>query len=135
MNKKILLDSNILVYALEESNPYHQKAKALILNPNLDFFVTTKNISEYFAVCSKLNIPFDKTWAFYGSLCQNAGILFPNQTSLGIFDGLLNKYQPRGNRVYDMEIVSTALANGIPEIRIVNVKDFSGVTEIVVSSL
>ncbi|MEQ1746967.1 MAG: hypothetical protein ABMA02_16160 [Saprospiraceae bacterium] len=83
MNKKILLNSNILVYALEETNPYHQKAETLILNPNLDFFVTTKNISEYFAVCTKLNIPFDKTWAFYGSLCQNAGILFPNQTSLG----------------------------------------------------
>jgi len=135
MNRKILLDSNILVYALEQSNPYHQKAEALILNAGFDFFVTTKNISEYFAVCSKLDVPSDKSWSFYESLCLNAEILFPTQTSLGIFETLLKKYQPRGNRVYDIEIVSIALANGISEICTVNVKDFSGVTEITVAPL
>jgi len=84
MKNKVLLDSNILVYALEDSNPFYDKASAVCLDIHLDLFVTTKNISEYFAVCSKLNVPFEKSWLFYQSLCKNATLLFPNTTSLAI---------------------------------------------------
>jgi outer membrane PBP1 activator LpoA protein len=71
----------------------------------------------------------------YQDIRRNTTLLFPTDTSLNILEELLKKYQPRGNRIYDMGIVSIALANGIPEIRTVNVKDFSGVTEISVASL
>jgi hypothetical protein len=50
--------------------------------------------------------------------------------ALQFLNRLLQKYQPHGNRIYDVEIVSIALANGVGEIRTANIKDFAGISEI-----
>lgn len=131
----IFLDTNVLLYALDKGSPYHTSASSLLKNPNLNFFVTTKVISEYFAVCSKLGVLLSDAFVLYRSVSQNAKILFPGNSSLAIFEQLLQKYQPKGNRVFDLEIVSVAVANQIPEIATVNLKDFSGITEITVRPL
>jgi len=47
----------------------------------------------------------------------------------------LQKYQPKGNRVFDLEIVSIAVSNQALEISTVNAKDFAGVIEIAVRPL
>ncbi len=135
MKTKIWVDSNIFVYAYDANSGFHADAVAFLSTPNFDFYTSTKNISEYFAVLSKQNAPFDKVFRFYQDILQNCTMVFPTKTSLAIFENLLKKYQPRGNRVFDLEIVSMAIASGIPEICTVNVKDFSGVVEITVSSL
>lgn len=135
MKTKILIDTNIFVYAYDGTSAFHRDAVGFLSDPSVDFFSTTKNLSEFFAVLSKMNQPFDKVFRFYQDIRRNTTLLFPTNTSLNVFEDLLKKYQPRGNRVYDLEIVSIALANGISEIRTVNVKDFSGVTEVLVASL
>ena len=131
----VLLDTNVLVYAIDKGSPFHAQASALLNNQNFNFFIPTKVISEYFAVCSKLGIVFSDALVLYRSVCQNTQILFPNANSLAIFERLLQKYQPKGNRVFDLEIVSIAVANQVPEIATVNVKDFAGIAEIAVRPL
>lgn len=131
----ILLDTNILVYAIDKGSPFHLQAVALLHNQNFNFSVTTKVISEYFAVCSKLGIALSDAFTLYRSVCQNTQILFPTANSLAIFEGLLQKYQPKGNRVFDLEIVAVAVANQVPEIATKNVQDFAGITEIAVRPL
>lgn len=133
--KTSVLDTNILLYALDEDSEYHQAAKALLEDESCDLFLTTKTISEYFAVASKLNIPLEKAMIFYRSFCENAQILFPNLNSLIVFEDMLQKYQPRGNRVFDLEIAALAIAHEMDEIRTVNTKDFADVTEIAVRSI
>ncbi len=135
MKTNILVDSNILVYAYDMNSSFHDRAVALLSNPSFKFHIGTKNITEFFAVLSKMKAPFDKIFIFYSDTVRNSTILFPDTTSLLIFERLMQKYQPRGNRVFDMEIVSIAIANGIQEIHTFNVKDFEGVTEITVVSL
>jgi predicted nucleic acid-binding protein len=130
MKTEVLLDTNILIYALDKTNAYHSQAVALLNNNDYLFTVTTKNIAEYFAVCSKLQIPLAQALLFYRSLCQNAKILFPNEASLIIFEQLIEKYQPKGNRVFDIEIISVALAHGVSDIVTVNLKDFDAIKEI-----
>lgn len=61
MKTEVLLDTNILIYALDKTNPYHIQAVALLNNEDYTFTVTTKNIAEYFAVCSKLHISLAQT--------------------------------------------------------------------------
>ena len=131
----VILDTNVLIYALDATSPFHADAMALLHDPSLNFFLASKNVSEYFAVCSKVGIDFAKAFGFYRQICQNALVLFPDSTSLAVFEKLLQKYQPKGNRVFDIEIVSVAVANHIPEVATVNVKDFSGVSEITVRPL
>jgi predicted nucleic acid-binding protein len=112
------------------SSPFHKKCAALLQEPSVSLYICTKTISEYFAVCSKLNIEFSKSVVFYQTFCRNSTILFPDAHSLFIFEGLVSKYNPKGNRVYDIEIASIALAHEINEIATLNVADFSGISEI-----
>ncbi|MBI5916364.1 MAG: PIN domain-containing protein [Bacteroidetes bacterium] len=130
MKIKILLDTNILLYALDVASQYHASVTKILTDPSSELFTTSKNISEYFAVCSKLNIPFSDSLIFYRSVCENARILFPDAGSLAIFETLLQKYQPKGNRVFDLEIVAIGLANQLTTIATANFKDFIGITEI-----
>lgn len=93
-------------------------------------FITTKNISEFFAVCSKLKLDFDKTFGFYADIKEYFTILKPDDLSLSKFEILLKKYQPKGNRVYDIEIVSIMLANNLKRIITANIIDFIDISEV-----
>ncbi|MBK8563132.1 MAG: hypothetical protein MUC59_14150 [Saprospiraceae bacterium] len=132
---KKLVDSNILVYAYDANSAFHQRAVTFLTNPGFDYYLTTKNITEYFAVLSKMNEPFPKVWQFYQSAMANCTLLYPTPSSHAIFETLLQKYQPKGNRIYDLEIASIAIANQIPDIGTHNVKDFDGIAEINVHPL
>jgi predicted nucleic acid-binding protein len=132
---KKLVDSNVLVYAYDANSAFHQQAVVFLTNPNFDYYFSTKNITEYFAVLSKMGEPFAKAWQFYESASANCTLLFPTPASHAIFETLLQKYQPKGNRIYDLEIVSIAIANQIPDIGTHNVKDFDSIAEINVHPL
>lgn len=126
----ILLDTNVLIYAFDESSEFHQKSVELFKNEENKLFVATKNIFEFFAVCSKLNINIHKTLGFYADIKANCEILKPNDYSLSIFESLIRKYNPRGNRVYDIEIVSLMLTNGLTKVATANLCDFNDIDEI-----
>lgn len=126
----VLIDTNVLIYGLDKSSLYHQPAAAILTLPDLDLFVTTKNISEFFAVTSKLKLPVKVCQEFYKDLKINTTILFPTEESLTIFEQLTRHYHPIGNQVYDMEIVSIMLANEVTQVATFNHKDFKGIKEI-----
>ncbi|WNJ17215.1 PIN domain-containing protein [Pontibacter sp. G13] len=132
---KVLLDTNVLIYALDAQSRYFQSAKRILTEPNYDLFLTTKVISEYFAVCSKMSVPFDLALGFFSELREHAIILFPDNTSLTYFEDLIRTHQPRGNRVFDLEIVSIAIAHQIAQIATANTSDFRLFSEISVLSL
>jgi predicted nucleic acid-binding protein len=127
---KLLIDTNVLIYAMDENSPFNTSAALMLQNPNLSLHITTKNISEFFSVCTKLNVPQASAFKFYYDLKNNATVLFPDTDSLRLLEVLLEKYNPKGNRVFDMEIVSIMLANGINKIATFNTKDFVDIDEI-----
>jgi len=127
---KILLDTNILLYAFDKSSKYHKKSIEFFENTQDKVYISTKNISEFFSVCSKLNFNLSKTLGFYEDIKANFTILTPCDNSLIKFESLIKKYNPRGNRVYDIEIVSIMLANGLKIIATANIVDFEGIDEI-----
>jgi predicted nucleic acid-binding protein len=131
----ILVDTNVLIYAFDETSDFYKKAAELLQNEDVNLFVSTKNISEFFAVCSKLKLDFSKTFGFYQDLKDNVEILKPTDNSLNHFENLIQKYKPKGNQVYDIEIASMMLANDIKRIATVNTKDFINVSEIEIYDL
>ncbi len=118
---KILLDTNALIYALDRSSSFHENAKNLLEQENCEFYITTKNISEYFAVCTKLNFNKQNIWGFYHELTENCQLLTPTASSIKIFEQLLQKYEPTGNRIYDVEIASVMLDNNINKLATANI--------------
>jgi predicted nucleic acid-binding protein len=69
----------------------------------------------------------NKAKAFFDDLLQNATVLYPNPLSLQNFKALLLKYKPKGNRVYDVELVSIMMSYEIRNIATLNESDFSGI--------
>jgi len=42
---KILVDTNVFIYAFDESSQFHKKTVAILENEENELFTTTKNIS------------------------------------------------------------------------------------------
>lgn len=126
----LVLDTNILIYALDKDSIFHSKSKEILENATFNRFITTKSITEYFAVCSKLDYELEKVIAFYDEIERNISFLFPSKESLIIFTELIEKYKPRGNRIFDIEIVSVMLANDVKNLATFNIDDFKNITEI-----
>lgn len=131
----VLLDTNVLIYAMDEGSVYQKVANTILLNPDYNLFITTKNISEFFAVTSKHKIDLQLCSSFYAEVKANVNILFPTLTSLLIFERLIQQYQPKGNVVFDIEIVSIMLDNGINQIATFNQKDFIAISEVQILKL
>lgn len=127
---KIVIDTNVLIYGRDQNSAFHQDAVEILTDNSVEIYVTSKIISEYFAVCTKFGISEGDIWSFYEELKRNASILFPNPESISHFEDILKRYKPVGNRVFDMEIVSVMMANGISKLATANVKDFQEIIEI-----
>ncbi len=128
---KVLLDSNVLLYAMDRSSKYHIASIGILENENYELFVSTKNIAEIFSVCSKIDI--DKTLVLRfleNTILKIATLLYPNKESFNNFIEIIKKYNIKGNQVYDMEIASIMLTNGINTIATFNHKDFKAISEI-----
>ena len=126
----VLTDTNVLVYGIDQKSKFNKAACDILNNKDNNLFVTTKNISEYFSVCTKLQMEKDVIWGFYNDIKENITVLFPDTKSLDFFETLIKKYNPIGNQVYDIEIVSVMLANKIKRIATFNEKDFNNIKEI-----
>ncbi len=127
---KIGIDTNIFIYAMDKSSIHHKNCVNILNDIENDLCTSTKNISEYFAVCTKINVNRDKMYSFYQEIKNNIKIFYPTKKSLEIFEFLNKKYKPKGNRVYDIEIVSIFLSKNINKIATINRKDFKNIIEI-----
>lgn len=131
MTDRIVADTNVLIYYLDKSSVHHKKAVSIIENPIYIVCITTKNISEFVAVLSKdPDISYETILNEFENLLVSSLVLCPSPESIKAFKELLKKYQPKGNRVYDLEIVSIAITQGITKIATLNINDFKNVEEI-----
>ncbi len=127
---KIGVDTNIFIYALDSSSPHHNKCDGFLKSLENELFITTKNISEYVAVCTKIGVDRVTMNGFYAEIKKNATILYPNKQSLNRFEQLNEAYKPRGNRVFDVEIAAILTTNNVSKLATVNIDDFKNIKEI-----
>lgn len=135
---KILVDTNILIYLIDEDSRFHYKSRHFIFNTTHDLYITSKNVSEYLVVLTRGEpaiMSLDEAMTLVNELSFIFKILYPNQQSFKIFEKLLHKYSPKGLRIHDFEIVSIALMAQINQIATLNTKDFKEIKEIQVLSL
>ena len=53
---KILVDTNVLIYALDKNSLFYDRAVKILTKTDTIIYLTSKNISEFFAVCTKLKV-------------------------------------------------------------------------------
>lgn len=130
---KVLVDTNILVYGIDEDSAFFKRARKILEQDKYQLVTTSKNLIEFLAVTTKpsgYNLNNDTALEIVEEIIQGIDIVYPTQESMAIFLDFMNRYQPGGLKVHDFEIISIGLANGIHEVATFNSKDFKSVKEI-----
>lgn len=130
---KLFLDTNVLVYGIDEDSRFFSQARSLIGNPNNELYTSSKNLIELLSVTTRgPNAPLkiQDALSVMDDYASALSILFPNPQSLVIFRHLISKYNPAGLKIHDFEIMSIAIANKIQQLATFDTKDFRQVEEI-----
>ena len=129
---KLLLDTNALIYSIDEGSKYFNKAQKLFSEP-FELCTTSKNLSEFLAVVTripKIPLPLNDASLIVEDFINVMTIYYPTQESFLTFQDLIRKYKPSGLQIHDYEIVSIGLANQTTTIATFNEKDFKKIKEI-----
>ena len=130
---ELLLDTNILVYAIDEDSEFFTKSRSILSKTDCELCTTSKNLAEFLAVTTRgQNAPLsmDNALEVIEDYVAVLTVFFPNVQSFATFRELLSRYQPTGLKVHDFEIISIALAHNVSQIATFNTKDFRRVEEI-----
>ena len=124
----MIIDSNILIYAINADSPKNKKAQKFLKENLKDLEVTHQNILETIRVLThqKFSKPMKPKLALAAiqAIVQACRIISPTQTTYYLWLELINKYILSGNRIFDAYLAATALSNGINIIVTDNVADF-----------
>src|SRR5690625_459287 len=135
---KILVDTNILVYGIDEDSAFFKRAREILEQEKYQLVTTSKNLIEFLAVTTKTsgyNLENNTALEIIEEIIQGIEIVYPTQESMAIFLDLMNRYQPKGLKVHDFEIISIGLAHEIQKVATFNTKDFKSVKEITLAGI
>lgn len=141
-NKNYLIDTNILLYAINEDSAFNDTATTLLR----DFqrgkyrgFVSTQNILEFKRVVThdvfKKKINYAKINDLLEIWLGFLTVVYEDKTAWIEYKKLEGKYKPTGNMIFDAWIVATMIANNLDKIITVNHRDFVKFLEIKVIAL
>ncbi len=127
-NKTILVDSNIIVYALNRSSPKQVAAQAFLQAHVSQLAVAQQNICEAFRVLTYQKFPNPmpplaaiKAISAIAEACQ---VIAPDQGTYHLALALVQKHQLTGDKIFDAYLAATAILAGVPTIATDNTKDF-----------
>ena len=130
----MLIDSNVLIYAINTRSPKHGLAKEFLVENSRNLHVAHQNILETIRVLTHTKFAFpmkikNAIEAIEGIL-RACTVISPDYRTHQIALRLIAKYKLSSNHVFDAYLVATALSNSIDTIATDNIRDFKKFTEI-----
>jgi predicted nucleic acid-binding protein len=134
----MLLDSNILIYALNSSSPKCAAAQTFIRQNCSQAVVAQQNIFEAIRVLThpKFSAPFKPKQAVKAvtAISSQLQIIQPAFETTQLTVELIKKYRVTGSQIFDAYLVATALNSGVEQIVTDNTKHLKIYREIEVSN-
>jgi toxin-antitoxin system PIN domain toxin len=136
----ILLDTNVLVYAVDSEARLHAACREVVsraMSGRLGAVVVPQVLMEFFAVVTsarRVQSPLsaaDAT-AQVTDWRQSIRVRYPTQRCLEEWAVMTEQLRPVGLEVHDVFLAAQMLAHGIREICTVNAGDFAGIEGITV---
>ena len=137
MVDKVFIDTNVLVYLSDEKSKFYEDAykKFMVLLSEKELWFSYQVIREFSVILSRsgriLNplAPSELVkavikWKKVLKVCDENKVV--NERLMK----LIEKYEIKGKRIHDANIVATMLSNGIKKIFTYNVDDFKNFAEI-----
>ncbi len=94
MNSSLLVDTNILIYAIDADSKFHEKAQELLLNPEYELYTTSKNITEFLVVLTRtksVRLDVIVILKILRNILSNFIVLYPSKETSRKFEELLKK--------------------------------------------
>ncbi len=139
-NGRILLDANLLVYALYKDAPQYSDARYILeqtQDESAALCVSSQVLAEFYSIITnpkRVTAPFTSVEALreVEKLCSAPGLsVLPMPVDVvARWIALLRRHPVARKRVFDLQLVATMLANGVERIYTFNVKDFRPFPEI-----
>lgn len=131
----MLIDSNILIYALNSASPKHHAAQEFLQSQKQLIFAQ-QNVFETLRILThaKFPNPFPVNEAIIAlrNIIEGATILTPTFETPELSFGLMQKYRIRGSEIFDAYLVATAISNGVKRIATDNTQHLKKYAEITV---
>jgi predicted nucleic acid-binding protein len=127
--KKVLLDTNILLYADDMFSVNHTICNKLIQSKNYQFFVTDSILYEYYRVLTSNNAKFSKikkadVVESLEIFASNFTVLYSSENSLFSVIELCKNEDARSGAIFDVAISAVAFVNEMDAICTYNGKDY-----------
>ncbi len=130
----MLVDSNVLVYAVNRSSPKHKIAQFFLQNNTGDLEVAHQNILEALRVLTHPKFPspmkIQDALKAIDSIIKTCRVVYPDGKTYHITLLLIDKNKPVSDQIFDTYLVATALSNEISTIATDNIRDFKKFKEI-----
>lgn len=130
----MIIDSNILIYAINEISPKHKIAQKFLRDNLGRLEITHQNILETIRVLTHKHSPkpmgLKATMDAIGNIGHSARIISPNLMTYYLASELITSHNLTGNRIFDAYLTATALSNNIKIIATDNTRDFKKFKEI-----
>lgn len=124
----MLIDSNILIYAINADSPKHSRAKQFLKGNVQNLRIAHQNILETLRVLThkKYKNPLKLQDALKSifAIAEESQIICPTDSTYYITVELIKEHNLTGNRIFDAYLAATAISNDINTIATDNVKDF-----------
>lgn len=132
--KPILVDSNILIYAINSASPKHIPAQDFLQVRVGQLAITPQNVFECLRVLTHQKFPKPMTpsaaAAAVGSITKACRLVLPSYTAYHVSLELIQKYHLSGDKIFDATLAAAAIAAGIHQIATDNIKDFAVFEEV-----
>lgn len=137
---RALLDTNVLIYALDPTSTFHPACHALLertKTAGAGLCIAPQNLAEFYAiVTNSRRVPTprtsDEAVAVVEQFLERPGLeLLPVPTDVvARWITLLRRHAVVGGDLFDIQLVATMLGNGITRIYTFNRDDFAPFTEL-----
>lgn len=124
----MLIDSNILIYAINSASPKHKKAQEFLKSNLGNLDISHQNVLETVRVLThkKFSKPMRLKPALEAvlTIANSCRLISPNQTTYFLTLELIKTHKLIGNRIFDAYLAACALSNDIYTLVTDNVADF-----------
>lgn len=134
------IDSNIIVYAIDEESPFFKKANHFINQIDklgINVCISPQIVGEVYSIITnpkRVRKPLGPNQAveIIEAIWESGAFIkiYPKIDTIRTIINLIKQYQIKANNFYDAQIVATMLDNNIKVIYTVNTNDFKVFKEI-----
>jgi predicted nucleic acid-binding protein len=129
---KVLVDTNVLIYAKDSSSIYHLPSLTFLEGGD-ELYTTSKNLNEYYSVVTRGESPLltpQEALQDLEEFVSRFEVLYPTEASRQKLFDLVLQRSLKGLKIHDLEIASVAIVNGIRLLATFNSSDFNSIDAI-----